>query len=199
MEGNLLISGVRKPLGVPFATTDQGLQELHGATKELLPQAQMGSVIRSFGAVRPNPYVENGESLHDFCIENPAPGFYSLIGIKPPGLTCADSLGAYVAQKLAAELGAEANPLFRPHRKAIRRMRDLSAAERAAAVAEEPDYGEVVCLCEDVTKGEIREAIRRGANSVDGVKRRTSCTMGRCQGGRCTQRIEELLEQYLER
>ena len=82
VEGNLLISGVRKPLGIPFATTAEGLQELQGSVRELLPEVDLTQVIRSFGAVRPNPRTESGESLHDFCIENPAPGFYSLIGIK---------------------------------------------------------------------------------------------------------------------
>ena len=208
VEGNLLLSGSRRDLEQPFATTAEGLQNLISAAQRLLPDADFGKTVCSFGAVRPNPhevaekdgaYVFTERSIGSFCVEHPAHGFFSLIGIKTPGLTCADTLGAHVAQKLAKELGAEENPLFRPHRSAIRRMRDLSAAERAAAVTADPNYGDVVCLCEEVTKGEVLEAIRRGAVSVDGVKRRTGCTMGRCQGGRCTQRIEELLERYLER
>ena len=179
VEGNLLISGVRKPLDIPFATTPQGLQELHMATKELLPEAEMGSVIRSFGAVRPNPYVENGESLHDYCIENPAPGFYSLIGIKTPGLTCANELGLHLARMAAAYLGAEENTKFNPNRKAI----------------SEKDE-EIVCLCEQITRAEIVEAIRRGATTVEAVKRRVGSGMGRCQGSRCAWEIEKLLEEY---
>ena len=96
VKGNLLISGIRKPIGIPFATTPEGLGELHRASKELLPDVDLTKMIRSFGAVRPNPYRESGESLHDFCIETPAPGFYSLIGIKTPGLTCANELGLYL-------------------------------------------------------------------------------------------------------
>ena len=202
VEGNLLLSGCRRPLETPFSTTEEGLRTLEQAAKSLLPETDLRRVLCSFGAVRPNPYrvTEADESsIGSFCVEHPASCFYSLIGIKTPGLTCADVLGLYVAQGVAAELRAEENPSFYPFRKAMLRMRDLSAGERATAIWENPDYGDVVCLCEDVTKGEILEAIRRGAASVDGVKRRTGCTMGRCQGGRCTQRIEELLEQYLER
>lgn len=180
-EGNLLISGVRKPLGISFATTAEGLQELHNATKELLPEAEMASVIRSFGAVRPNPYVENGESLHDFCIENPSPGFYSLIGIKTPGLTCANELGVHLAEQAAHYLGAEENPAFDPRRKAITKKDD-------------PDYFEIICQCEGITRGEILEAIRHGATTVDGVKRRVGSGMGRCQGSRCAFKIEKMLE-----
>ena len=48
-----------------------------------------------------------------------------------------------------------------------------------------------------ITEGEIREAIRRGARSLDGVKRRVRAGMGRCQGGFCTPRVLELLHEEL--
>lgn len=179
VEGNLLISGARKMLGIPFGTTAEGLQELHTAAKELLPDAQTSKVIRSFGAVRPNPYTESGESVHDFCIENPAPGFYSLIGIKTPGLTCANELGLHLAEKAAAFLRAEKNKEFHPRRKGI--------------FAKD---NEIICQCEQITRAEIMEAIRRGAATVDGVKRRVGSGMGRCQGSRCSLKIEKLLEEY---
>ena len=179
VEGNLLISGVRKPLRIPFATTAEGLAELQEATRDLLPEADLRAVIRSFGAVRPNPFVANGESLHDFCIENPAPGFYSLIGIKTPGLTCADELGQHLAQKAADYLNAAENPGFDPCRKGI------TAQDN-----------EIVCQCEGITRAAILEAIRRGATTVDGVKRRVGSGMGRCQGSRCAWEIERLLEAY---
>lgn len=179
VEGNLLISGVRKPLGIPFATTAEGLQELYRDTKALLPEVELSQVIRSFGAVRPNPYRDGGENVPDFCVENPAPGFYSLIGIKTPGLTCANELGIYLAEQTAKYLGAGENPDFDPVRKGI----------------SEKD-NEIVCQCEKITRAEIMEAIRRGASTVDGVKRRVGSGMGRCQGSRCTYEIEKLLEAY---
>ena len=179
VEGNLLISGVRKSMGIPFATTAAGLAQLHEDAKRLLPSVDLSKVIRSFGAVRPNPYRENGESIHDFQIENPAPGFFSLIGIKTPGLTCANELGMHLAQEAASYLGAEKNPEFDPKRRKI----------------SEKD-NEIICQCEQITKAEIIEAIHRGAVTVDGVKRRVGSGMGRCQGSRCSDAIEKLLEEY---
>ena len=179
VEGNLLLSGIRKPLDIPFATTPEGLRELHEAVKSLLPGADLKQVIRSFGAVRPNPCREDGESLPDFCIENPGPGFYSLIGIKTPGLTCANELGLHLAEKAAGYLRAEKNPDFDPKRRAIT----------------EKD-NEIICQCEQITRAEIIEAIRRGAVTVDGVKRRVGAGMGRCQGSRCGSAIEKLLEEH---
>ena len=179
VEGNLLLSGTRKSMDMPFSTTPEGLRELETAARELLPVLDTSQIIRSFAAVRPNPYRENGEDLHDFCIENPAPGFFSLIGIKTPGLTCADQLGQYLAERTATYLQADPNPGFDPQRAAIPKTDDQ----------------EIVCQCEGVTRSEILEAIRRGACTVDGVKRRVGSGMGHCQGSRCSYAIERLLEE----
>ena len=72
-------------------------------------------------------------------------------------------------------------------------------AEREAAIAANPDYGEIFCRCEQVTKAEILQAIHNplGVHTVNGVKVRTRATMGRCQGGYCETRITEALQQEL--
>ena len=148
------------------------------AVSELLPNLDTGAVIRSFGAVRPNPYRGSGSSIHDFCIEQPAPDFISFIGIKTPGLTCANELGQYAAERIAGSLSAAPDPEFDPCRRAI------SAGD-----------DQVICQCRCITKGQILEAIRRGATTVDGVKRRVGSSMGSCQGSRCSWQIEKLLEE----
>ena len=144
--------------------------------------------IRSFGALRPNPhrvvfkdgeYVPDGSSIGSFVIERPEANFISLIGIKTPGITCANELGMYLAETTATYLDAEKNPGFAPCRRAIARS----------------DEQEIICQCEQITKGQILEAIARGAVTADGVKRRVGSGMGRCQGSRCTWAIEKLLEE----
>ena len=75
----------------------------------------------------------------------------------------------------------------------------MNDAERAAAIAENPDYGEIFCRCEKVTKAEILQTIHNplGVRTVNGVKVRTRATMGRCQGGYCETRITEALHREL--
>ena len=75
----------------------------------------------------------------------------------------------------------------------------MSTAERSAAVAKDPQYGQIICRCEQVTEAEIRAAIHRpvGARTIDAVKRRTRAGMGRCQGGFCSPRVLEILSQEL--
>ena len=204
VEGSLLLGPSKRSLTQPYAVERQGLEELKVQAANLLPGLELNRVIRSFGAVRPNPqmvelrageYISSGRDLGDFPMDRPEPGFFSLIGIKTPGLTCADALGQYLAGQAAAYLGAEPNPDFEPGRAAIPRPAALPFAERKALAEAAPDYGEVLCLCEDVSRGEVMEAIRRGARDVEGVKRRTGAGLGRCQGGRCRLLIEELLEE----
>ena len=66
---------------------------------------------------------------------------------------------------------------------------------RQALISRDPAYGHIICRCEQISEGEIRDAIRRplGARSLDGVKRRVRAGMGRCQGGFCSPRVMELL------
>ncbi len=187
MEGNLLLEGALRPLdGKPWATSREGLDYLRTTVSCFLPRIDLTQVIRSFAAVRPNPHrvvwqngewVPDGKSIGSFVIENPGPGFYSLIGIKTPGLTCAHELGMYLAKKAVDCLEASPNDAFAPNRKAI------SCKDN-----------EIICQCEGITQAEILEAIRRGATTVDGVKRRVGTGMGRCQGSRCSLKIQQLLE-----
>jgi glycerol-3-phosphate dehydrogenase len=71
--------------------------------------------------------------------------------------------------------------------------------EKREFVKANPEYAHVICRCELVSEGEILAAIRSNPKprDVDGVKRRTRATMGRCQGGFCTPYIVELLAREL--
>lgn len=179
VEGNLLLDSPPRPLTTPFATTHEGMKMIRDTVRGLLPELDLTQVIRSFGALRPNPRVSDGRSIPDFGIESPAPNFISLIGIKTPGLTCANELGMLLARKAADYLGAEQNSSFDPRRKSISQQ----------------DH-EIICQCGHITRGEILEAVARGAVTVDGIKRRVGSGMGRCQGSRCRYQMELLLEEW---
>lgn len=53
----------------------------------------------------------------------------------------------------------------------------------------------LICRCQEVTRQEIIEAIRDGAYTVDGVKRRTRACMGLCQGKTCERLIQRIIAQ----
>lgn len=189
-EGNLLLGPSRREPGpFPSSTTEEGLAFLRKDAMKLLPGLELEKCIRSFAGLRPNPhrvvlrigkYVPDGSSIGSFVIERPEAGFISLIGIKTPGLTCANELGSYVARNAAEYLQAEENPGFDGHRRAIGQSYNSP----------------IVCRCEHITKAQIIEAIKRGAKDADGVKRRVGSGMGRCQGGRCNIEIRRLLKEF---
>lgn len=197
VEGSLLLGPTERENALDYATAESGLAWVRERAARLLPGLALDGTIRSYAAVRPNPQRQDGSSIHSFCIEHPAERFWSLIGIKTPGLTCARELGAFLAQQLADELAAEEYAGFVPMRRGIRKAHGLPFEERKALAERDPDYGEIVCFCEDVTKAEVLEAVRRGAVTVDGVKRRVGTGMGRCQGARCEQKIAALIAEAL--
>ena len=51
----------------------------------------------------------------------------------------------------------------------------------------------IICRCEEITKGEIIQAIRDGATTVDGIKRMTRAGKGLCQGRTCRPLVEAIL------
>ena len=73
--------------------------------------------------------------------------------------------------------------------------------EQARLIAENPDYGEIVCRCESITRAEILQAIHNplGVCTVNGIKVRTRASMGRCQGGYCETRITAMIREELHK
>lgn len=57
------------------------------------------------------------------------------------------------------------------------------------------DLDMIVCRCEEITKGEILEAIREGYTTVGDIKKRTRSGMGFCQGRTCSRLIQQIIAQ----
>ena len=172
-------------------TTSQGFDDLMEKAGLAFDDLPLRDVITSFAGLRAH------EARHDFILgeAEDAPGFFDCAGIESPGLTAAPAIGKETAELLASKLGLLPNPDFNGCRQPMIDPKALSLEDLAALIAEKPDYGNIVCRCEQVSEGEIRDAIRRplGAKSLDGVKRRVRAGMGRCQGGFCSPRIMDIL------
>ncbi|HSH69997.1 MAG TPA: (2Fe-2S)-binding protein [Deferrisomatales bacterium] len=55
----------------------------------------------------------------------------------------------------------------------------------------------IICRCEEITRGQIREAIASGMATLNGIKRVTRAGMGLCQGQTCQRLVTQLLCQEL--
>ncbi len=51
----------------------------------------------------------------------------------------------------------------------------------------------IICRCQEVTKAQVLQAIREGARTVDGVKKRTRAGMGLCQGKTCGRLVAQII------
>jgi NAD(P)H-nitrite reductase large subunit len=69
----------------------------------------------------------------------------------------------------------------------------------AGAPATEADDDLIICRCEEITRGQIKEAIRNGLQTVSGVKRITRAGMGLCQGQTCERLVTQILARELGR
>ena len=122
-------------------------------------------------------------------------GFINCAGIESPGLTSSPAIAVEVARMLGLRRASGKNPTRRP----MHYFSELTREEKNEIIKKNPEYAHVICRCETVTEGEILEAIRTNPRptDLDGVKRRTRATMGRCQGGFCSPYIVGLLAREL--
>jgi len=136
---------------------------------------------------------------HDFIIEaSKKLRTFINVALPPPGITCSPAVGKRVVEILKDNgLVLREKTNFNPYRKAIKSLQKSSSMQMRELVRKDPRYGHVVCLCEKVTEGEIVEAIKRGATTVDGVKFRTRAGMGRCQTNYCGPEVTEILAREL--
>ncbi|MEA3238778.1 MAG: NAD(P)/FAD-dependent oxidoreductase [Candidatus Bipolaricaulota bacterium] len=174
-------------------TTHDGLHEAIDGARRLVPELNLSLVVKTFAGLRPET------ADRKFVVGRTAiNGFFQAAGMRSPGLTAAPSVARFLARDIMAhDLNLVEKESFNPTRRGIRKLLDLPARERDALIEVDPLYGRVVCQCNQVTEGEIVEAIHRGAHTLDGVKFRTRAGFGRCQGGFCTDKILLILAREL--
>jgi bacterioferritin-associated ferredoxin len=85
----------------------------------------------------------------------------------------------------------------------FKELRGLAPAPQPAQAADAPAAGVgddlIICRCEEITRGEIKEAVRNGMETVSGVKRITRAGMGLCQGQTCERLVAQILARELGR
>ena len=178
-----------------LGNTAAGMAEVRAKASRSVPGIQWRQNIRNFAGLRANT------TRSDFIIEESGahPGFIDLAGIKSPGLSSAPAIAKMAAEMLAADgLVLEPDPDFVDKREHIV-FKNLSAEEKNELIRKDPRYGRVVCRCETITEGEIVAALHSPIppRSINGVKRRCNAGMGRCQGGFCGPRVQEIIAREL--
>ncbi|WP_217145865.1 NAD(P)/FAD-dependent oxidoreductase [Streptomyces sp. AC627_RSS907] len=195
VHGNVLLGPTAEDLDDKHATesTAEGLHGLREQGRRILPALLEEEVTAVYAGLR----AATGHD--DYRITaHPGQGYVTVGGIRSTGLTASLAIAAHVTGLLAG-LGLDLGP-WRPPDPV--RMPGLGEScprphQRPDLVAADPEYGTLVCHCERVSRGEIRDALAGPIppRSLDGLRRRTRARAGRCQGFYCGAEVRALFEE----
>jgi glycerol-3-phosphate dehydrogenase len=99
-----------------------------------------------------------------------------------------------VKKVLPLKKKASFNPSIKPYIK----VKEMDPDTRAKFVKDHPEYGEIICNCEQVSLGEIEDVLSRSLPclTIKAVKKRTRAGFGKCQGGFCQPKVLMLLAEH---
>ncbi|GAA4932101.1 FAD-dependent oxidoreductase [Streptomyces coeruleoprunus] len=195
--GNVLLGPTAEDLDVDARTatgsTEAGLAFLREQGRRVLPDLLDEEVTAVYAGLR----AATGQD--DYRItSHPGERYVTVGGIRSTGLTASMAIAAHVAE-LLGEAGLETGPPRELPPPALPRLGEASERpyENARLIAGNPVYGEIVCHCERVTRGEIRDALAGPVPpaSPDGLRRRTRARAGRCQGFFCGPAVRALFDE----
>ena len=203
IHGNMLIgpNAIETPDREDRNTYRSEVEDIIAMQQKLSPDLSAGDVIAYFTGVRAPTYEEDFVVRKGIFTDN----ILEAAGIQSPGVTAAPAIGVDLADwacrylEMVCGQTVLPNPEFDPVRKVPPRVRELSPEQRDVLIRENPDYGVIICRCEEISKGEILDALRSGlcVPTVDGIKRRLRPGMGRCQGGFCQPLVMEIIADFL--
>lgn len=180
-----------------FTTEKSSIENSFQKQKVTVEELSERDIITYFTGVRAPTFEE------DFVIE-PGRKTKNLIhcaGIQSPGLTTAPAVArdvAWMAARMVSKYRTvQRNEEYDPHRKGVPRLREMSLNERDQLIQKRPDYGVIICRCEEVSRGEIIDALTSPlpVYTVDAVKKRVRPGMGRCQGGFCMPLVAQIISE----
>jgi glycerol-3-phosphate dehydrogenase len=189
--GNLLLGPTAEPQDDRLRATVERVQldMLRLGGERLVPALARHDITATYAGLRP------ATEFSDYQIEAvPDRRWISASGIRSTGLTSALGVAAYVRELYEQFFGA-CRPIKTPLWPKVPNL-----AESLPRRSHEPGRDTIVCHCEAVTRAEITAALTDQslpAGSIGGLKRRTRCMMGRCQGFYCTRRVVELASRHL--
>lgn len=147
VDGNLLLGPTSEDIEDrdDKKTTDAGIKKvIEGATKNL-NSVPTNQVITSFTGLRAVG------STGDFIVNN-VENFINVAGIESPGLSASPAIAEYVVniiKSLGLELTEKEN--YIKTRKAYHEFKTLSQEQKNEIISKNPNYGKIICRCEEVT------------------------------------------------
>ncbi len=198
--GNLLAGPTAEdlPLDDPAAThtTADGIRRVMEGGSRLVSDLDRQPVIATYAGAR----CACSQGSYLIRYNDGAPGLITLAGMRSTGLTASIALARYLIDGMQKELGLELSSDTealdsRPESAWPGWWRRPHGNGNSDARA---DHGRVVCFCEAISEGEIRDALDSPLKprTMDSLKRRTRSMMGRCQGFDCQVPLAEIISNH---
>lgn len=198
VDGNMLVGPNADEImdREDFSTKREVVEKIIKVQQEVAPKFKASDVIAYFSGVRGPTYEE------DFVVRKgiKTRNIFEAAGIQSPGVTAAPAIAVDITEWIKEYLQSEnievsINENYNPVRKYKPVLSELSLEERNELINQNPDYGKIICRCEEISKGEIIDALRSPlpVYTVDAIKRRVRPGMGRCQGGFCMPLVMQII------
>ena len=192
--GNVLLGPTAEDVDdrTDTASTAAGLASLREHGRRIVPALLDEEVTAVYAGLRA------ATDRDDFRIAAFAEQRYVRVaGIRSTGLTAALAIAEHVAD-LLREAGCRLGSRHGEPPPVMPALgeRQERPYQRPDLVDADPAYGTLVCHCEHVSRGELRDALASAvpARTLDGLRRRTRAMNGRCQGFHCGASVRALLE-----
>lgn len=198
-DGNIIIGPSAEYISgkEDYSSTAKIMAKLRKEADMLLPGILDCKIIGAYCGIRSKQAPENEGGFWDFTIkeEESVPGLINLIGIESPGLTASVPIARYIINNIIGKDNLTEKKNFKATRVGIKEFRKLSEEEQTRLIKEDPEYGDIICRCQKVSRKEIRQAIENplGVKTISAIKYRVWPTTGRCNGGYCLQKIAQML------
>ena len=169
--------------------TEEALLDLKAKGESIVPTLASQEIIATYAGLRP------ATEFDEYQVEsNPERRWITAAGIRSTGLTACLGIAKHVLDLYENGFG-KLTPLEQPAWTPVPNL-----AEHLPRPYQQANAGEIVCLCEMVTRKEIENAFCSPLppGNMDGLKRRTRCTMGRCQGYYCGHKVARLTQGRLQ-
>jgi len=178
-------------------STGAGLDYVKSQINKTIKNVPYNKMIHTFAGLR--PHID----LNDFYIQEDdnVKGFIHVAGIESPGISAAPAIAKDVVENIVLPKFDYKVKETYVHRLPFINMNKMSIEERNELIKKDSDFGKLVCRCEKISLGEIKDVINRkcGATTIRGVKMRCRPGMGRCQGGFCEPEVVKILEKELNK
>jgi len=180
-----------------LSTTRDVVNNIINVQREVQPNFHASDVIAYFTGIRASTYEEDFVVRKGIMTKN----IFEAAGIQSPGLTAAPAIAEDLSKWIVEYLNETGNKVqenksFNPIRQhVVPSLKEMSLEDRDELIKKNSNYGEIICRCEEISKGEILDALNSPlkVETVDAVKKRCRPGMGRCQGGFCLPLVMKII------